>query len=971
VSSETLEQLFARYLAFGDDSALELLFRRAAVRLRAFGLRLGLPADRLEELVHETLVAAVQRSHTFTAGTALLPWLCGILARKAASHHRDELRRLRHHAARDDRDHDPNEPIDAAAAAELRELLQQTIGELPPRYREVVALHLQQGLPPAEIAQRLGRLTVTVRVHLHRGLQILRRLLPRGLGPALLAAWCALRAAEAPPERPPIAPRRPFALGTAAAAAALLVAAVVWLQPGSADAAPATRTADAGIGAPSTPATEADRAAAAPVQRTEPPDRAHAGPTLTVVVHDAAGRPLPDVGVTVEPAAVVDPLPQRRRVRTDAEGRAAVPNRGDVPLRVRSDRGHDQRVHAAATQLVLVAAGTTVQVTVTDERGRGAPDVPVWLAADAASAACGGIVGSTDANGRLTLAAVRRGALVAACGAGRGATPVEFDGRTAALHLALQPAFAVFGRVLDPDGAPIADARVVGGDAADDIELGLPDGLVTCRWPAQAVRSDARGEFGPLWLPAGEHTLHARAVGRAPGHTPLALGERSAPPATLVLEQARTLVGRVVTDDGVPVTAAQLVFRSADRDHRIDTRSGDDGAFALDLPHRDGALCARSPDHLPLRVAVPAGAVPSPCELRLPRLPVYTLQLTFDDGRPAAHWSLRCRTRVQSALDEDTHVESTDAAGTCTLRVPEPAFAAAVFQARASGDPVWHELDAPVRRGEQWAFVLAQELAPSAALRGRCVDRHGTPLPGARVYLRRAGGIAWEAGATDGDGAFEQPRLAPGRYAVFAESCTPTLPSAWSAEFDLPGGTRTDVVVRGGSSGTLAYALTAAGRIPAAAYVTVVGGTPPRRYAASPHAAGEQALPVGDYLLYAMGEDFVWLDGLPFRVEAGGRTVLDLALEPAVRTPIALRGAVPPCDGALRVQITRTGDGRPFGSFQLLPDALPAVTAFLPRGDYELRVDDAAGASASCGALRIDALPPAPRAHEVWLAPTR
>lgn len=962
---ETPEDLFARYLRAGDEDALDALFRRASPRLRGFAMRLCLPADRIEELVHETLVTAVQRADTFAEGAPLLPWLQGILARKAAAFHRDETRRRLHHARHATAADTEREPIDEAAADELRELLQQAIGALPTRYREVVDLHLRHGLQPAEIAARLDRLVVTVRVHLHRGLRELRRQLPRGLFPLALALWFAGEAPAAALPWPP-GPRRGFVRPTLLAAAAVATATLVWMSwPTPAPAAagpvaaalPQVATAPARVpDAPEPPALREPVAANAPGTPHE----------LSITVLDAAGAPLPHVGVVVEPATTVEALSRRRRARTDAQGLATVVVDGTLPLRVRSDRGHDERIAAETTHLVWRAAGRDLQVTVLDPEGRPLPDLDVWLAPSPAGAGCGGNVARTDGDGRCGLRGVPRGAIVAASGAGFATPPEAVDG-SGTTTLRASSARAVTGRVVANDGPPIAGAVVGAGVAPEFTDTGYPDGVAMWPWPPLVTETAADGSFGPLWLPPGTSMLFARAPGRAPGNVPLADGVGTAGEAVIRLAPARPVRGTVVDERGEPLPDAELVFRSSDRDHRIDVRSGSAGAFALDLPDAAGVLCARRAGHSPCRVLIPTGAAPGPLRLVLAAAPVFAIRLLEPDGGPAVGWQLRCKLAARSALDAPPAPARSDADGGILLPFGHDDAERAEFSVRAPGDPVWHELDdraaTELRRG---SLRLPGALRPSASLEGRCLDGSGHPIAAARVFLRCDRGVAWEAAQTDGDGRFRAPHLAPGRYFVFAESQNAAQPCTKREDVDVPPDTATAVELRAAACGTLTYHVRCGEHTPEA-LVSVVGGNPSRRYLARPAAVGEQVLPVGSYRLYAMGEDFAWVDGEPFEIRAEQSTRLELDVEPAARTALALRGDLPPLDAPFTVHLLRRSDGRAFGSFELLPDAIPCVTAFLPPGDYRLEARGEAGTAFAIGDCGIDPSHASTRAVEVWL----
>lgn len=59
--------------------------------------------------------------------------------------------------------------------AERKRELATLVGTLPPRYREVVNLHYFEELNSQEIADILNVPVVTIRVYLHRGIQLLRK----------------------------------------------------------------------------------------------------------------------------------------------------------------------------------------------------------------------------------------------------------------------------------------------------------------------------------------------------------------------------------------------------------------------------------------------------------------------------------------------------------------------------------------------------------------------------------------------------------------------------------------------------------------------------------------------------------------------------------------------------------------------------------------------------------------------------
>jgi hypothetical protein len=83
------------------------------------------------------------------------------------------------------------DPVVQAAGAELEQAIGDVVQSLGASYRDVLHLHLREGLAAHEIAQRLGRPAGTVRTQIVRGVHELRRRLPTGFAGGLAPAWFA------------------------------------------------------------------------------------------------------------------------------------------------------------------------------------------------------------------------------------------------------------------------------------------------------------------------------------------------------------------------------------------------------------------------------------------------------------------------------------------------------------------------------------------------------------------------------------------------------------------------------------------------------------------------------------------------------------------------------------------------------------------------------------------------------------
>lgn len=145
----------------GEESAFEALVRRYMEEAYAFCLRLTRDAQEAEELSQTGFVRAYRALRKFRGEASFKSWLFRIFVNL----YRDRRRRRRRAEARLDvlrREALRRPPVEqppggaALQAGELAEIVQEKIAFLPDRQREVLVLHLYQGLPYSEIARLLG-----------------------------------------------------------------------------------------------------------------------------------------------------------------------------------------------------------------------------------------------------------------------------------------------------------------------------------------------------------------------------------------------------------------------------------------------------------------------------------------------------------------------------------------------------------------------------------------------------------------------------------------------------------------------------------------------------------------------------------------------------------------------------------------------------------------------------------------------
>lgn len=180
----------------GDEAALEALLARHQPRLMRFGLRMcGVRAD-AEDIVQDSMLAAVRTLPDFRGEASVSTWLFTI----ARSFCIKKRRRSKFAPASEDSLDDEARgearrvasggasPEEAALGAELDAAVQSAISTLEPGQREILVLRDVEGLPAAEVAEITGLNVGAVKSKLHRARATLRRTLEPVLGEAVADA---------------------------------------------------------------------------------------------------------------------------------------------------------------------------------------------------------------------------------------------------------------------------------------------------------------------------------------------------------------------------------------------------------------------------------------------------------------------------------------------------------------------------------------------------------------------------------------------------------------------------------------------------------------------------------------------------------------------------------------------------------------------------------------------------------------
>lgn len=174
----------------GDRDAFGLLYDRYARMVHGV-LLARVPYSAVDDLLQDVFLQALGRLRSLRDAASFGAWVATIARNRAHDYHRrsretveltDDLsgeeaeaaggfRPMRASAAA------VGPAADAEAAAALA-----AIRSLPEAYRETLILRLVEGMTGPEIAARTGLTPGSVRVNLHRGMQMLRQKLGQGLG---------------------------------------------------------------------------------------------------------------------------------------------------------------------------------------------------------------------------------------------------------------------------------------------------------------------------------------------------------------------------------------------------------------------------------------------------------------------------------------------------------------------------------------------------------------------------------------------------------------------------------------------------------------------------------------------------------------------------------------------------------------------------------------------------------------------
>jgi len=169
--AEATDEALVREAQRGDRSSLAKLYVRHSPLVHGILLARVSVSD-AEDILQEVFITALTRIDTLREPAAFVGWIARIARNRAADHRRGSV-------STSDLDTDTATQATRATQAGDFEAARalEAIRNLPLAYRETLMLRLVEGMTGPEIAHRTGLTPGSVRVNLHRGMQLLREAL--------------------------------------------------------------------------------------------------------------------------------------------------------------------------------------------------------------------------------------------------------------------------------------------------------------------------------------------------------------------------------------------------------------------------------------------------------------------------------------------------------------------------------------------------------------------------------------------------------------------------------------------------------------------------------------------------------------------------------------------------------------------------------------------------------------------------
>lgn len=168
--SATAEALLIDRIRSGEREAFDEMYRMFAPLVHGIVIA-RVPYDDVQDIVQEVFLTAYNKLDTLREKNAVGGWLVTIARNRAAEFYRRARPTEELSEDISGKHHLHNEANEILAA----------VRSLPETYRETLVLRLVEGMTGNEIAERTGLRPESVRVNLHRGMELLRQKLGIGV----------------------------------------------------------------------------------------------------------------------------------------------------------------------------------------------------------------------------------------------------------------------------------------------------------------------------------------------------------------------------------------------------------------------------------------------------------------------------------------------------------------------------------------------------------------------------------------------------------------------------------------------------------------------------------------------------------------------------------------------------------------------------------------------------------------------
>jgi RNA polymerase sigma-70 factor (ECF subfamily) len=161
----------------GDERALDELMRRWETGVKAFLLRLGVPASDVGDVAQETFIRIFEKRASYRAGAAFKPWILTIAGNLGRN--RLRWRRRRREESLEAASDEHAAEADSGGGENIGPLVRAAVNELPDKLRSAVVCVELENLGYAEAAQVAGCTPKAIETRLYRARELLRQKLKR------------------------------------------------------------------------------------------------------------------------------------------------------------------------------------------------------------------------------------------------------------------------------------------------------------------------------------------------------------------------------------------------------------------------------------------------------------------------------------------------------------------------------------------------------------------------------------------------------------------------------------------------------------------------------------------------------------------------------------------------------------------------------------------------------------------------